>query len=136
MAARLSPEQLAHLRARGYLPQEPAKPKKYRNRETKVGDETFDSAKEARRIQELRLLEKAGQIRELQTQVKFRLLPAQVRSDGTKERAVDYIADAVYWQGDAQVVEDTKSDITRKDPVYVLKRKLMLWIHGITIQER
>ena len=132
---KLDKRQLDYLRGKGMIPPE-TKPPKYRNRKTEVDGETFDSAKEAQRIQELRLLERAGEIRELQTQVSYLLIPAQKRNDGSTERAVHYIADATYWVGDVQVVEDTKSAITRKDKTYILKRKLMLWVHGITVTER
>ena len=101
---------------------------------------TFDSQKEARRFQELRLLEKAGEIQNLQTQVRFVLLPAQYsKTEFTKsgkpkciEREVSYIADFVYKENRRTIVEDTKGMRTKD---YILKRKLMLYIHGIKIKE-
>ena len=103
----------------------------------------YDSAKEARRHAELLLLEKAGKITNLQTQVKFVLIPAQYEPDtigprgGVKrgkliEREVSYIADFVYEENGKMVVEDTKGFRTKD---YIIKRKMMLWIHGIRIQE-
>lgn len=104
----------------------------------------FDSKKEARRYAELELLERAGEISCLQRQVRFVLIPAQREQDvvgkrgGVKkgkliERECCYIADFVYKDKDGYyVVEDTKGFRT---PDYVIKRKLMLWVHGIRIKE-
>jgi hypothetical protein len=106
------------------------KPRKYRNTPKEVDGQRFDSAKEANRFVELRLMLQAGQISDLKCQVPFELIPAQ---DG--ERAVSYVADFTYTKGGLPVVEDVKSAHTRKLPVYVLKRKLMKFRHGITVQE-
>lgn len=96
----------------------------------------FDSRKEARRYDELRLLERAHQISDLQRQVKFVLIPAQRDPKGKLiERQCYYVADFTYKDSNGRlVVEDTKSEATRT-PVYVLKRKLMLWVHGIRVRE-
>ena len=100
------------------------KPSKYRNQ--KVGG--YDSKREYRRAQELRLLARVGEISDLQEQVKFELIPKQ---EG--ERAVHYLADFVYsTRAGQRVVEDTKGHRT---PVYNIKRKLMLQVHGIRILE-
>lgn len=105
---------------------------KYHNRKVTRDGETFDSVKEYRRFCELRLLEKAGAVTDLQRQVKFELIPAQ-RIDGkVVERACGYVADFVYMENGQQVVEDTKGMRTQE---YRLKRKLMLWVHGIRIRE-
>ena len=103
---------------------------KYRNIKTTTSDGiTHDSIKEANRWCELKLLERAGKIQHLQRQVKYALIPKQ---DG--ERAVEYIADFVYHEDGKLVVEDTKSPATRTKE-YIIKRKLMLWVHGIKIKE-
>lgn len=105
---------------------------KYHNRKLTVDGQTFDSGKEYRRFRELCLLERAGQIAGLQRQVKFELIPAQ-RIDGkVVERACSYVADFVYTENGQQVVEDAKGMRTQE---YRLKRKLMLYIHGIRIRE-
>lgn len=105
---------------------------KYHNRKVTRDGETFDSVKEYRRFCELRLLEKAGAVTDLQRQVKFELIPAQ-RIDGkVAERACSYVADFVYMENGQQVVEDAKGMRTQE---YRLKRKLMLWVHGIRIRE-
>ncbi len=116
---------------------------KYNSRKVSCDGTTFDSLKEARRFRELRLLETAGEISDLQTQVKFVLIPAQYEPDivgkrgGMKhgkliERECSYIADFVYTQDGKQVVEDTKGFRTE---AYIIKRKLMLYVHGIRIKE-
>jgi hypothetical protein len=86
--------------------------------------------KEANRWCELKMLEKAGLIKDLQRQVKFELIPKQ---DG--ERAVHYVADFVYVEDGKMIVEDVKSAATKKNKEYVIKRKLLLWRHGIRIKE-
>lgn len=51
------------------------------------------------------------------------------------EKNAVYTADFVYYENGQLVVEDVKSDITRKEADYVLRRKLMLYRHGIKIKE-
>jgi hypothetical protein len=96
---------------------------KYRNQKT----QGFDSKREFNRAQELILLVKVGAISKLEFQVPYELIPKQ---DG--ERSVVYKADFRYWENGALVVEDVKGMKTRD---YILKRKLMLWRHGIRIRE-
>lgn len=105
---------------------------KYHNKKITRDGETFDSQKEYRRFCELRLLERAGRIADLQRQVKFELIPSQ-RIDGkVVERACVYVADFVYTEDGKEIVEDTKGVRTAD---YIIKRKLMLWVHGIRIRE-
>ena len=106
---------------------------KYHSKKVTIGDEVFDSKKEAKRYQELLLLERAGEISNLQRQVKYVLIPAQKDGNGKLlEREVSYIADFVYTENGKTVVEDAKG-VRTKD--FIIKRKLMLWIHGIRIME-
>ena len=96
-----------------------------------------DSKKQAKRLSVLRLMNEAGQIRGLARQVEYVLIPKQVRECGELiERRTMYIADFVYEEftkdGWRIVVEDVKGFST---PGYVMKRKLMLKIHGIEIRE-
>lgn len=121
---------------------------KYGSRKQTVSGITFDSRKEARRFQELRLLELAGQISDLRLQVKYQLIPPQrapsfevYKSGPNKgrrkpgkllEKECSYIADFVYVQDGETVVEDAKGYRT---DVYIIKRKLMLERYGIQIQE-
>ena len=101
---------------------------KYNNTKVRVDGRLFDSKREAARWQELQLLERAGEITELERQVEYELIPKQ-----KGERAAKYIADFRYVDHEGKtVVEDTKGV---KTPVYILKRKLMLWVHGIKVVE-
>jgi hypothetical protein len=119
---------------------------KYHSKKVEINGMVFDSKKEAKRFSELSLMEKAGTITDLQTQVKFVLIPAQYKlierygkkgqrlKDGMKclERECAYIADFVYFQHGVKVVEDTKGFRTKD---FIIKRKLMLYMHGIEIKE-
>ncbi len=93
---------------------------------------TFDSIKEYRRWCEWSLLEKAGAIQNLKRQVKYELIPSQRINGKVVERSCTYVADFSYWDGDQYVVEDTKGFKTKD---YIIKRKLMLHVHGIRIHE-
>lgn len=111
------------------------KPSKYHSRKVTVDGITFDSAKEARRYGELKLLEKAGEIYDLQRQVPFVVIPVQRDENGKViEREVKYIADFTYKEKGSlrRTVEDTKGLKTKE---YIIKRKLMLWRNGIRIKE-
>lgn len=108
---------------------------KYSNQRIELDGHKFDSLKEARRYQELKLLEKANEISGLRCQVKFELIPPQRDQNGKViERGVSYYADFVYNDAGSKetVVEDTKGFRTKE---YVLKRKLMLFVHGIRVRE-
>lgn len=123
---------------------------KYGNKKVVIDGEVFDSKREACRYQELKLLEKCGAISDLKRQVVFELIPTQ-REKSTKvykkgrkkgqpiegkviEKAVTYISDFAYIDTATgkMIVEDSKGMRTEK---YIIKRKLMLYIHGIKIQE-
>lgn len=104
---------------------------KYHAKKITVDGMTFDSRKEYKRWVELLLLEKAGVIEGLQRQVTFQLLPSQ-KGDGRTERPVKYVADFTYLENGQMVVEDTKGMKTKE---YIIKRKLMRFIHGITVKE-
>lgn len=104
-----------------------AKPSKFRNKKTVVDGQTFDSKKEAARFAELQLLEDAGQITDLRTQVEFPIVVNGVT-------VCKYVADFVYVEDVVTTVEDVKSVFTRKNPVYRLKAKLMAAL-GIVIKE-
>jgi hypothetical protein len=107
---------------------------KYNNRKTVIDDITFDSMKEAKRYSELKLLERAGAISELELQVSFELIPSQ-KGGMRKELPMRYLADFVYR--DLQkpnvplVIEDVKGVKTKE---YVIKRKLMKY-NGYEITE-
>ena len=95
---------------------------KYHSRKTKVDGITFDSRLEARRWCELKLMERAGAISDLQRQVHFELQPSY-RKNGKTIRKIEYVADFVYRDNITKrtIIEDTKGMQT---PVYKLKKKL------------
>ena len=93
----------------------------------------WDSRKEHRRWDELVLLQRAGEIRELHRQVRFHLLPNQYKDGRCILRGTDYIADFTYRLKDGTfVVEDCKGYRT---DVYKIKKKLMYSKFGILIKE-
>ena len=101
---------------------------KFRNVPTIVDGVSYASKKEARRASELKLLERGGQIRGLTFQPRF---PLKVN-----DRLVcTYVADASYVEDGIRIVEDTKSEVTRKHPVYRIKAKLFQAIYGFPIRE-
>ena len=123
---------------------------KYNNTKFELPNgEKFDSVKEYKRWRELLFLQHDGVISDLQRQVEFELIPTQWETyerygkngqrlkDGRRhvELAVTYVADFVYTKDGKQVVEDVKSNMTKKLPDYVIKRKLMLYLKGIKILE-
>ena len=123
---------------------------KYGNIKRRTADGILhDSTKEARRWNELKLLERAGRITNLQRQVKYILIPKQEETyerispktgkrlkDGTRtlEQECAYVADFVYRDAKTGelIVEDTKGVKTKE---YIIKRKLMLWLYSISIRE-
>lgn len=118
---------------------------RYGNKYHNIRELGYDSRKEKRRHEELLLMQKAGVISDLATQVPFQLIPTQREPDtvgprGGKhpgkllERGVDYVADFAYWRNGEYIVEDVKSPATRT-PEYIIKRKLMLYVHGIRVHE-
>jgi Fe2+ transport system protein B len=116
--------------------EKPKKPAKYRSKKTKVDGVTHDSGKEAERWAHLQLLEKAGTITELKRQVPFVLAPA-VRLVGEKRKkpALRYFADATYVYKGRQIIEDAKSEPTRKKEAYRIKKHLMKTVLNLDITE-
>ena len=105
------------------------KKSKYGNIKVERHGIKFDSVKEADRYEVLKVLEFSGEISELKLQQAFPLI---VIGGKVKTR---YRADYTYMRDGVLIVEDVKSSMTRKLPLYILKRKLMLSVHGITITE-
>ena len=112
---------------------------KYNSRKAEVNGIKFDSQREAKRFNELLLLEKAGEIKDLRLQPEFTLQEAFKTAKGEAVRAIRYRADFQYlrrvdgpdgehWES---VVEDTKGFRTKD---YEIKRKLMLG-RGIKVVE-
>ena len=107
---------------------------KYRNTKCDWQGNKFDSALERDRFIILDADQREGKISDLRRQVKFVLIPSQKVEGKLIERECSYIADFVYMVQGQMVVEDTKSKATRT-PEYIIKRKLMLYVHGIIIHE-
>ena len=130
---------------------------KYGAKKRSVDGIVFDSSKEADRYLDLKMLLKDGVISDLECQKKYELIPSiyeesdEVYKSGPRkgqrkrgkiiERGVDYYADFVYKDRSGKtIVEDVKAYdrkrgkyIETKD--FIIKRKLMLWVHGIRIKE-
>jgi hypothetical protein len=98
---------------------------KYHAVPTVIDGIRFDSKAEAARYRDLRILEAAGEIYNLQVHVQYPLVVNGIKIGS-------YEADFVYGENGRIVVEDVKGV---KTPVYRLKNKLMKAIHGIEIVE-
>lgn len=98
---------------------------KYGNRKIEIDGIVFDSKKEAKRYVDLKMLQKAHVINDLQLQVSFELQPKFKDEDGHIVKPITYIADFVYWKDGKRIIEDVKSDATKRDAVYRLKKKMM-----------
>ena len=126
--------------------------RKYGNAKVTVDGIKFDSKKEARRYYELKLLQRAGRITDLQLQREFELIPAQYETferygktgrrlqDGKRciEKSCVYKSDFCYMQDGRLVVEDVKGYRDPQSAAYakfVIKRKLMLLRYGIKVIE-
>ena len=122
---------------------------KYGNRKCTFQGIVFDSRHEMQRYKDLYLLQKAGEITNLRTQVAFMLIPEQreishelykagpnkgkLKPGKLIERKCEYIADFVYMDKDGNyIVEDAKGMHTKE---YLIKRKLMLYMHKIRVIE-
>ena len=108
---------------------------KYANVKQQLDGHTFDSKKEMNQYVHLKALQQAKIISGLELQKRYELIPKQKLSNGKTERAAHYTADFFWVEGGKEYVVDVKSPITRKEPSYVLRRKLMLYVHGIEIKE-
>jgi hypothetical protein len=104
------------------------KPSKYHNKKVNFNGFIFDSKKELSRWQYLVMIERQGFIKNLERQVKYDIV-----INGIK--VCRYIADFRYIMYGLICVEDVKSAITKKLPIYRLKNKLLLACNGIKILE-
>ena len=109
---------------------------KFKNKKVELDGLTFDSKKDARRYNALKLLERVGYISGLELQKSF-VLAASVKfeNEPRAKPAVRYVADFVYIENGKMIVEDVKSSATKSLPVYRLKKHLMKSVHGIDIKE-
>lgn len=95
---------------------------KYHARKTERDGHMFDSKAEARRYEELKAMQEAGEIADLELQPRI-LLFDSFRAFGRSWRKTEYVADFAYERDGVTVYEDVKSPATRTE-VYMLKRKL------------
>ena len=103
----------------------PPKRSKYGNKRVEIDGKVFDSQHEAEIYQELMLRVRAGELRTVLRQVPFDL-PGNIR----------YFADFVTIDKDMRIaVYDAKSEATRKNRVYINKKKQMKACWEIEIQE-
>lgn len=111
----------------------PSKKSKYHAQKTVLDGIKFDSKKEANRYAELKLMERAGVIRDLKRQVRYELIPA-FDVDGKHYRPTTYVADFVYTDAKSgkEIVEDVKG--VRTD-VYRLKSKMFAHKFEVSILE-
>lgn len=122
---------------------------KYHNEPTTVNGIKFDSKKEARRYEELMVMLRAGEIRNLRLQAQYTLQESFITPEGTRIRAIKYVADFAYDRRNkpnrnqpdlnepvcwTHVVEDVKSRAT-KTPQYEMKKKMMYEKFRIEIRE-
>lgn len=107
---------------------------KYKNKKTTYNGHKFDSKKEMERYLALLTLEKSGEITALELQKKYILIPKQ-----KGERECSYHADFVYKDKHGEtIVEDVKAYSKKSKkylmtPEFRIKKKLMLWVHGIKV---
>ena len=93
---------------------------KYKNKKIVIDRYVFDSIAEGKRYRELSLLEKAGEIHNLELQPKF-LLQESFKKNGKTYRAINYVADFKYIKDSKTIVEDVKGIQT---DVFKLKHKI------------
>lgn len=98
-------------------------PTKYANVSTWVGEERFDSKAEARRWQQLRILEQQGHISNLIRQPRYQLEPKAVIG-GVKYRSVTYVADFEYLENGRRCAEDVKGGAATQTALFQLKARL------------
>lgn len=119
---------------------------KYGNTKIKNAYGTFDSSLEWSRFLFLSNREKEGEITNLRRQVEYLLIPAQYGTEikhlKTKdkevrvllERSCSYIADFVYERNGKTIVEDCKGAKAVITEAAKIKKKLLLWVHGIELR--
>ena len=109
---------------------------KYQNQKAERGGIHFDSQKEARRYDELLLMLRAGEIRDLRLQPQFTIQESYVTETGERVRAIRYTADFSYIRevSGEKIVEDVKSGPTRTKE-YLRNRKFMRSMYGIDVRE-
>lgn len=103
---------------------------KYRNTKVIIDGIKFDSKKEGARYEELKLLQKAGLITDLERQKRFELQPSFVLN-GKRYRPIYYVCDFYYRENGEWIIEDVKG---KQTDVYKIKKKLLAY-KGLEIKE-
>ena len=107
---------------------------KYHNKKIIIDNIVFDSKKEGNYYTYLKLMKNAGKIKNLELQKKF-ILQDKFTLNGKTYQAIKYVADFVYEDDKGMHVVDVKSEATRKDKVYRLKKKMFAYKYHIEIEE-
>jgi len=102
------------------------KQNKYHNKKVLYDNKKFDSIKEKRFYEKLKILERAGIIQELELQKKFELQPSFTDNTGKKQRAITYIVDFFYYEKTQEIyiAVDVKGYAT---DVYKIKKKMFMY---------
>ena len=120
---------------------------KYGNRKVTIGGIKFDSEREAKRYLILKEYQNKGDISDLKLQVVYELIPAikelksvvlktkTIQKEVTIQQPITYRCDFTYIHNGVLVVEDVKISPKMLPAEYKLKKKLMRYVHGITIKE-
>ena len=95
--------------------------------ERTLGGVVFASKKEMKRYAELQLLQRAGEVQDLELQPEFR-----VSING--EHYCTYTADFAYTEHGQRVIEELKSTGTAKDAAYRLRKKAAELFYGIKVK--
>ena len=133
----MTTDRAAWTRALGGELVEPLRANKYHAQVCTVDGIRFDSRKEARRYERLKMLAAGGEIRELELQPEFPITVLELWRDGGHLVACGrFRADFRYVEtrSGEVVIEDTKSGPT-KTTAYRLRKRLVEAIHGVTIRE-
>ena len=99
--------------------------RKYHNTKTVADGIKFDSKLEAERYAQLKMMERAGVIRDLELQPEYELIPS-FKKDGKTWRRTVYKADFRYIlaEDDSYIIEDVKGSTSVITGVFRLKQKL------------
>ena len=99
--------------------------RKYHNKKTVADGIKFDSKLEAERYAQLKILERAGVIRDLKLQPEYELIPS-FRKNGKTWRRTVYKADFRYIlaEDDSYIIEDVKGSTEVITSIFRLKQKL------------
>jgi hypothetical protein len=95
--------------------------------ERTLGGIVFASKKEMKRYAELQLLQRAGEVQDLELQPKFRV-------SINDQHFCTYTADFAYTEKGQRVIEELKSTGTAKDAAYRLRKKAAELFYNIKVK--